>query len=545
MKFTNSILIIVFYLLIIGCDFATINQKASDSTQRVKAEEEIFYLVFPRSFYDSNGDRIGDLNGVAQKLDYIQTLGVTSIIMTPLYPSRFYHNYFTHDFEGIDEKFGTMEEYLNMVNEIHRRGMKFYMDTEMQYVTEEHPWFKDSYKNPSSPYTDYIFYKDSMNNEPYSVFGNLKSLTGYDGTFLKTANVNLYHPEVRQYVLDLYKYWMDPNQDGSFEDGVDGFRLDHVMDDLDNKGLLTSMLEEFYKPLIGQLKIMNPNLKIISEQADWRDPGYDLFEKCGIDIVYSFGHWRSKFNKEKFVKTINEQLDKTPENKYHFLFLDQHDTNRFASSWNWNLALNKQKAAMLYLSEGIPLIYYGQELGMKGTRLPDSLAKNPDELGDGVDILKREAFEWTNNDTDSGMANWFKNVQPYWDNRNNSSNDGVSVEEQDKDSSSLLSYYQKLLNFRSENSAFTSGKIQVTPNPNESVLTYCRWNKDSKFLLAFNFSNETVTTEINPETLPFEISNDAMDIVISGENSSFIRSDTDNTLTITLAEYGFLVMKLK
>ncbi|MEJ2195031.1 MAG: alpha-amylase family glycosyl hydrolase [Ignavibacteriaceae bacterium] len=548
MKFPNSILpiLICFLIFAYGCD--SINHKAYDSTKKIKSEEEVFYLIFPRSFYDSNGDQIGDLNGVTEKLDYLQELGVTSIIMTPLYPSIYYHNYFTHDFEGIDEEFGSKEDYLNMVREIHRRSMKFYMDTEVQYVTEEHPWFKDSYKNPSSEYSNYIFYKDSLNNEPVPIIFDLTGLKSYDGRYLDIARVNLYNKRVRKYIYDLFNYWVDPNEDGKFDDGVDGFRLDHTMDNLDNKNLLTNMLEDFWKPLIINSKKINPDLKFIAEQSEWDkpgwvDPAYDFFEKAGIDLAYSFGHMFNISDKEKFESTINTELIKTPAGKYFFLFLDQHDTDRFGSKPGWNTDLNKQKAAMIYLSNGIPLIYYGQEIGMKGKRLNESLLEPSDTLNDGYDVPRREALEWKKNINRRGMATWFRDVQPYWDNRSIVSDDGISVEEQNSDNNSLLNFYRKILNFRKSNSAFTTGSIKVISNSNKSILTYCRFDKDSKFLLAFNFARETVTTNILSENLPFEFINDSIDMVFSDSGGSVKYSE--NTLTVKLKENGFAIIKLE
>ena len=173
---------------------------------------------------------------------------------------------------------------------------------------------------------------------------------------------------------------------------------------------------------------------------------------------------------------------------------------------------------MIYLSKGIPLIYYGQEIGMKGTRLNESLLEPSDTLNDGYDIPKREAFEWAKNINSRGMATWFRDVQPYWDNR-------------------------KLLIFRKTNSAFTTGNIQVISNSNKSVFTYCRFDKDSKFLLAFNFAKETATTNILTETLPFEIINDSIDMVLGNSVSSFNYSE--NTLAVTLEGNGFAIIKLK
>ncbi len=124
--------------------------------------EEIIYHIFQRSFYDNNCDLHGDLNGIRIKLDYLQKLGVTAILLTPLYESVFYHNYFSSDFNKIDPKYGTLNDYLALIKELHRRGMKFNMDMETQYVTEDHIWWKDGLNNPSSKYADYIIYDDKI-----------------------------------------------------------------------------------------------------------------------------------------------------------------------------------------------------------------------------------------------------------------------------------------------------------------------------------------------------------------------------------------------
>ena len=212
--------------------------------------DEVIYHVMPRSFYDSNGDRHGDLNGFVEKLDYLKELGVTTILFTPLYASEFYHNYFPTDYEEIDPEFGTKEDYLNFVRAVHDKGMKFLMDMETQYAPSGHPWFDDSFNNPDSPNSDFIYYTDSLNADPAQLFMPL-------GTPLHTfrrwpdgehhiAHLDLNHPRVRQWMHDYYLYWVDPNGDGNFDDGVDGFRIDHIMDDLDYKGIITNMYVDFW-----------------------------------------------------------------------------------------------------------------------------------------------------------------------------------------------------------------------------------------------------------------------------------------------------------
>ncbi|WP_121808379.1 alpha-amylase family glycosyl hydrolase [Mucilaginibacter kameinonensis] len=157
--------------LLFGLIFTTINARP-----KAAANDEIIYHIFQRSFYDSNGDYHGDLNGIRQKLDYLQDLGVTSILLTPLYESAFYHNYFAADFEKIDPKYGTLTDYLKLIKELHRRGMKFYMDMETQYVTEDSRWWKEAFGNPKSPYSDYILWDDKDNQKPLTIVYNLTGL---------------------------------------------------------------------------------------------------------------------------------------------------------------------------------------------------------------------------------------------------------------------------------------------------------------------------------------------------------------------------------
>jgi alpha-amylase len=121
---------------------------------------ETVYHIFQRSFRDSNGDGHGDLNGVRESLPYLQELGVTAILLTPLYPSRVYHNYFATDFEGIDPRYGTREDLQRLIADVHKRGMKIYLDMEFQYLAEGHPWWTAALKDRNSPYADFMLWDD-------------------------------------------------------------------------------------------------------------------------------------------------------------------------------------------------------------------------------------------------------------------------------------------------------------------------------------------------------------------------------------------------
>jgi alpha-amylase len=300
--------------------------------------DEIIYHVFQRSFYDSNGDGIGDLNGLTEKLDYLQELGVTSLLLLPLYNSVFYHNYFPTDFETIDPEFGTKEDYFNLVSEVHRRGMKIYMDMEVQYITEDHLWYKDSYKNPSSPYTDYLIYNGPGNTQPESIVWDLTELLSYDGTIKKVTTLNLLGEKYQNYIHGLFKYWVDPNKDGNFEDGVDGFRIDHMMNDLDWKGKITGLFSALWKPLFDELRTINPEIKIMGEQANWgTDYGQEYYDKGGIDLVFAFGLNSAikSFNKREIINKYDSTLLYTPEGKYQILFIE-NSNDHLITFLRWN-----------------------------------------------------------------------------------------------------------------------------------------------------------------------------------------------------------------
>src|SRR5258707_8453944 len=160
MMIKNSYFVILTLLSLVICPIVKAQHK-----KHAPVKDEIIYHIFQRSFYDSNGDMQGDLNGIRQKLDYLQQLGVTAILLTPLYESPYYHNYFADDFKKIDPKYGTLHDYISLIKELHRRGMKFYMDMETQYVTGHHVWWKDGINNPNSPYSDYILYEDKAHTK--------------------------------------------------------------------------------------------------------------------------------------------------------------------------------------------------------------------------------------------------------------------------------------------------------------------------------------------------------------------------------------------
>ncbi len=456
--------------------------------------QEVIYHVFQRSFFDSNGDGHGDLKGIEQKLDYLQELGVTSILLTPLYYSEFYHNYFAIDFEKIDPEYGTMDEYLTLVKAIHKRNMKVYQDIEMQYVTQDHHWYKDSFNNPKSVYSNYVYYLDSLNQKPF-FFYHIPEFTLYNNSKQKIAVVNMNDPAVRQYTFDVLNFWLDPNKDGNFDDGVDGFRFDHMMDDLDNFKLVSNLFSDFWTPVISDLKKTNSNISIIAEQANWFSLGREYFRNVEVDRVFAFYlSWAiEQFSKKELTKAADSTLTKNPKGKDQIVFIENHDTRRIASVKGMNDGKLKVAATLNLLLGGVPLIYYGQEIGMKGQQMKGAT--------DGNDIPIREAFEWYANIDGPGMALWYKNTGPWWDSTNVKPYDGISLEEQKDNPTSLWNHYKKMIELKKSNPALAVGKYQAIENDNDNIFSFVRYTDNQKVLVVVNLSDKNESANVQSVTL--------------------------------------------
>lgn len=454
-------------------------------SQKVNANNrgEIIYHVCQRSFFDSNGDMQGDLNGLKQKLSYLQDLGVTSILLLPLYDADCYHNYFANDFEKIDAEFGTMQDYFSLVKEVHKRGMKIYLDMETQYVTEKHLWWKNAVGNPKSKFSDYILFEDSAQNIPSTIVADLKGLNSYDGSFIKITTINLRNKKVLDYNKKLFSFFVDPNKDGKFDDGVDGFRLDHAMDNLDGKPALNNLFVDFWEPLLSSLKKINPKLKNVAEQADWKDYGFKYFEKAGVDRMFAFGLQSAilSFDKQQLINKADTVLMRCPKGKEQIVFIENHDMFRFATV-EANIEKQRVAAALMMLIGGVPSIYYGQEIGMKGTF---GILGNTD--GNGIPC--REAFEWYKAVEGKGMAIWYKNTGEWWDKTNLKTNDGISLEEQINDSSSLFNFYKKLIRLKQSNPALANGTYENAGNSNNKVFSFYRTYNYRKVLVVVNLSD--------------------------------------------------------
>lgn len=447
---------------------------------------DVWYHIFVRSFYDSNGDLQGDLRGITQKLDVLEDLGVTGILLSPIQASACYHNYFADDFFQIDPAYGTMADFLALRRETRKRKMRLVLDMEMQYITDRHVWYTSSLKKPESPYSGYILYNGAGNTDPESAVFNIRSYRDWRGENIGLMTLNLNHPKTLSEMKRLFRFWADPNGDGTNEDGVDGFRIDHMMDDLDAKGKVNQLYTKFWKPLIAHIKTRYPRVFFIGEQANW---GLDreMLTVAGADGQFGFLAWDA-FNTANPLR-IQNAIDSTraalPAGKFYLSFVENHDTNRSTLDF-------RSKAALTLLTGGIPILYYGQELNMQGKRLEGPYA-------DGADIPIRQAYPWTNNLHDAGSAIWYKGDYPWW----KTTDDPYHVAYSWKDATDLAKtylnwhHYKRLIAFRKAHPALFNGALKWLEVGNPNVLGFTRTSPAEQIRVLINLS-EVVQEVQNP-----------------------------------------------
>jgi glycosidase len=442
-------------------------------------EREVIYQIFPRSFRDSNGDRIGDFRGIAERLDHIKGLGATTILINPIQMSRMYHNYFADDFYRTDPEFGTNKEFFDLVKQAHRRRIKVLLDMEVQYVADQHPWYVARQKDPASPYAAYLW--DDKG------FYTSVPLPMYDGTKIQAAAVDPTNPNVQTYMRDLFRYWAAP--EGRKADGVDGFRIDHMMDDLDHQGKKTGMLENFWKPIEQDLRRLKPSIFFLGEQSDW-GLGAELFEKGDVDANYAMplaGAILSR-DRAKIEKAATETISTTPPGKTHLLFIENHDLQRYATFVESNPNLLRLGAVLSMTMKGTPLMYYGQELGMLG--------KPGSWNSDGNDIPIRLAYRWIKNPSGAGIADWYRDTGPWSDVAKTTEVEGISVEEQDKDPRSLLNFYRRLIALRKSSAALREGSMRFVDLGDPKVLAFVRETPASTVYVIANLRESSLNVAL-------------------------------------------------
>ncbi|HIS96877.1 MAG TPA: hypothetical protein IAD42_02760 [Candidatus Scatomorpha pullistercoris] len=427
--------------------------------QRREAEPNIiddkyrnWYEVFVYSYYDSDGDRTGDLAGLAEKLDYISGLGMNGIWLMPIMPSPSYHKYDVTDYYDIDPQYGTLEDFSAMLEKAHSLGIDVIIDLVVNHTSSEHPWFTSAKSDENSEYRDWYNWSDTQ-QDGYAKAGDAY----YECRFVNTMpDLNLDNPEVRAEIENILRFWLE-------DMGVDGFRLDAVTSYYTGN---TEKNKEFLSWLGDTARSIKPDCYIVGEA--WTDL-YEIADYCeaGIDSFFLFPvAQRGGYIEEILGPDVKEPgrsygnvtalLEmRLPEGTIPAPFLGNHDTARAASMLGPDIEKQKMAAGLLAMMRGGTFVYYGDEIGMTGS------ATDPDKR---LGMYWTTLSEITHCPPGTTVAEY---VQP-------------SVTEQLEDPDSLLSYYAAAMRLRNENPEIARGTSEVIDSGEGDICVIRRsWNGES------------------------------------------------------------------
>lgn len=471
-------------------------------------KDAVFYQIYPTSFYDSNGDGIGDLNGIAQKLDYIRDLGVNAIWINPFYKSPFMDGgYDIEDYRSIDERFGTMEDFENLVAECKKRGIRIVLDLVIGHTSTKHPWFQESAKDGKNRYSDYYIWTDNIfskymdktihglfpRNGGYYVnyyacqpalnYGFSKIEQGKSASNYNNGNGWMMHytderlKPLREEILNIMRFWMDK--------GIDGFRVDMASSLIKGRDDIVVALGWLWNILIGTIK--REYGEDVAFIAEWEHPE-DSVGKCGFDVDffahdipcynelfrnephtnllpafekgYSFFGKDGKGSIENFIN-YSLKLNEVLKGKgYYSVPTGSHDQVRIAEKKDSDLM--KCVFAFLLTYPQVPFIYYGDELGIKHDFL---LNKDGGYIRTGA----RTPMLW-----DEGKNKGFSvSDEPYLP--VDTATD--SIEKQQGDENSLLNAVKKLISIRKKYECLSAdGDLEIVKFDN-NFLVYERKDK--------------------------------------------------------------------
>ena len=517
-------------------------------------KESVVYQIYPKSFKDSNGDGVGDIRGIIQKLDYLKELGVNVLWISPMLESPQDDNgYDISDYRRIYKEYGTMDDYEELLSEAHKRDIRILMDLVVNHTSDEHNWFIESRKSKDNPYRDYYIWKDPVNGkEPNNwggVFGG--SAWEYDSQtqmyYLhlfskKQPDLNWENEKVRQEVYDMMTFWC--------EKGIDGFRMDVISmiskdqtfpDGEMNNSLygdfgpycvhgprIHEFLQEMNREVLSKYDIMTvgETSGVTIEEAQ----NYAGEARNELNMVFQFEHvengsgdygkWTTeKYDFKEFKRIMIKWQEELQGKAWNSLFLGNHDQPRSVSRFgNDNPAYRETSAKMLatclHMMQGTPYVYQGEELGMTNgyfdeledyrdiesinffTELTEAGFMTPEYMMKCLMLRSRDNARTPMQWDDSAQAgftdgeSWIK-VNPNYKE--------INAAQQLEDPNSIFHYYQKLIRLRKEKDIIVYGEFEPIYRDDEQIFAYIRRQKQEKLLTVCNFSDKNAEMEISEE----------------------------------------------
>lgn len=450
------------------------------------------YEVFVRSFYDSNGDGIGDLNGVNQKLDYLKDLGIKTIWLMPIFPSPSYHGYDVTDYYDINKDYGTLADFDNLVKNAKEHNIDVMLDIVFNHSSIKHEWFKKSYNDKinnnqsEDSKADWYVWSDSYKTGFHKY---LNSDLYYEGNFsTDMPEFNFENTKVKEEFIKILNYWIDR--------GVKGFRFDAVKyfdynNTQKNVEYLNYFKENVKDPSVYFVGEMWDNINLIN---DYYKSKCDSFFKFNASLDSSkpesfLGQIKGIRPSRDFASTIENQektLKENNPNGYSSYFYANHDMDRASESFS-NISYAKMAANLLCLMPGTPFIYYGDEINLKGKR-----------GSEGTDVMRRLPLIWSQKDK-TGQTKFPQEEFKYLE--KNVNQVSLGVDDLLNTNYSLLNHYKKAINIRNKypfikNSQFIN-KTKLIDEKYKHVLAYELKNNDDSIVVIHNFENDNVEIDVS------------------------------------------------
>ncbi len=535
----------LFIFLLLGSCLQQPEQQEGTKINNEKWWKEIIiYQIYPRSFKDTNGDGIGDLKGIIEKLDYIKSLGVNAVWLNPIYSSPNDDNgYDVSDYRNIMTDFGDMADFDLMLEGMHQRDIKLIMDVVVNHSSDEHEWFKQSRSSRDNPYRNYYHWWPAEKGKPnyrWSFFDEKGEAWKYDSLtnayYLhyfsqKQPDLNWENPKVRQEVYDIMKFWA--------EKGVDGFRLDAFQ--YVSKDTTFPALPEGYEKDVIKYYGMGPNVHpylremygevlskydvfAVSEGAGstFKD-AHDLVDAARneLQMAYHFegmniGNSLDRYELAEFKEVYSRWDSAFAQEGWLSIFLANHDVPRMVSKFGddspqFRAASAKMLHTFILSMRGTPYCYYGDELGMTNIdfqsidQYQDISALNGYKvaLAKGEDMEQHlRVLNFLSRDNGRTPMQWdrskhagFTTGEPWLPVNDNY--DKINVSNQNKDPNSVLNYFRKMTQIRKDNSVLIYGDYQLLGKDHPDIYAYTRKLDSRTVLVLLNFSDKNSSIELS------------------------------------------------
>lgn len=511
-------------------------------------KKSVVYQVYPQSFKDSNNDGVGDIRGIIEKLPYIKRLGADVIWLNPIYESPNVDNgYDISDYRAIQKRYGTMEDFEELLGKAHELGIRIIMDLVVNHTSDQHKWFKESCKAEKNKYRDYYIWKEGKDgHEPNnwgSSFGGstweYKDSVGkyYLHLFAKEQpDLNWENEEVRNEVYDVMRFWLDK--------GIDGFRMDVInliskrQEFKDGTKIRDNSFASYYEgaangPRVHEFlhemneKVLSKyNLITVGETPNTTTEDaikYSAASREELNMVFQFEHMHVDYDENRKWNTMRPKLsdlkkvlskwqERLAEEGWNSLYWNNHDqarvVSRFGDDGKYRIESAKMLGTLLHMMQGTPYVYQGEELAMTNVHfdsiedykdieilnryheLVDLKGKDPSYALSVIHAKGRDnartPMQWDNSEN-AGFSHsepWIKVNPNYVD---------INAQKQIDDENSVFNYYRKLIQLRKDYDIITSGRYELILKDDSDIFAYLRKGENETLLTICNFTNrETI-----------------------------------------------------